>query len=166
METAYFAAGCFWGVEDAFRNVKGVRSVRPGYSGGHAEHPSYEDVCTGETGHAETVEVEFDPGKVSYEDLLRVFFTIHDPTQKNRQGPDIGQQYRSAIFYTSEEQRQAAEDAVSEVEAGNGPRKVKGPVQTEIKPTGPFYPAEDYHHRYFEKHGFSNAPAVPEDLRV
>jgi peptide-methionine (S)-S-oxide reductase len=166
METAYFAAGCFWGVEDAFRNVTGVRSVRPGYSGGHTEHPSYEDVCTGETGHAETVEVEFDPGKVSYEDLLRVFFTIHDPTQKNRQGPDIGHQYRSAIFYTSEEQKKAAEDAVSEVEAGNGPRKVKGPVQTEITPAGPFYPAEDYHHRYFEKHGFSNAPAVPEDLRV
>jgi peptide-methionine (S)-S-oxide reductase len=166
METAYFAAGCFWGVEDAFRNVKGVQSVRSGYAGGRVPHPSYEQVCTGDTGHAETVEVVFDPNVVSYEDLLRVFFTVHDPTQKNRQGPDVGEQYRSAIFYVSEEQRRAAERAMAEVNAGNGPRRVNGPVQTELVSAGEFYPAEDYHQRYFEKHGFSNAPAVPEELRV
>jgi peptide-methionine (S)-S-oxide reductase len=166
MERALFAAGCFWGVEDAFRNVKGVSSVRSGYSGGHTENPSYEEVCSGTTGHAETVEVTFDPEIVSYEDLLRVFFTIHDPGQKNRQGPDIGEQYRSAVFYTTDRQRAAAEQAVADVEAGRGPRKAGGPVQTEIVPAGEFYPAEDYHQRYFEKHGFSNAPAVPEGLRV
>ena len=166
METAYFAAGCFWGVEDAFRNVKGVSSARSGYAGGHSANPSYDDVCSGTTGHAETVEVTYDPEQVGYETLLRVFFTIHDPSQKNRQGPDIGEQYRSAIFYTTDEQRAGAERAVGEVEAGKGPRRVNGPVQTEIEPAETFYPAEDYHQRYFEKHGFSNAPAVPEDLRV
>lgn len=165
MQTAYFAAGCFWGVEDAFRNVRGVSSVRSGYAGGHTANPSYDDVCSGTTGHAETVEITYDPEKVSYEDLLRVFFTIHDPSQKNRQGPDIGEQYRSAIFYTTDEQRAAAERAVGEVEAGEGPRRVSGSVQTQIEPAETFYPAEDYHQRYFEKHGFSNAPAVPEDLR-
>lgn len=166
METAYFAAGCFWGVEDAFRNVRGVTSVRSGYAGGHTEEPTYEQVCTGTTGHAETVEVAYDPQVVRYEDLLEVFFTIHDPSQKDRQGPDIGSQYRSAVFYTSDTQRDAAEVAVGRVDAGNGPRRVAGAVQTEITPAGPFYPAEDYHQRYFEKHGFSNAPAVPEKLRV
>ena len=166
MNTAYFAAGCFWGVEDAFRNVKGVSSVRSGYAGGHTTSPSYDQVCSGTTGHAETVEVTYDPEKVSYEDLLRLFFTIHDPSQKNRQGPDIGEQYRSAIFYTTDEQRATAERTVDEIEAGTGPRRVSGAVQTQIKPAETFYPAEDYHQRYFEKHGFSNAPAVPEDLRA
>jgi len=166
MEIAYFAAGCFWGVEDAFRNVRGVTSVRSGYAGGHSEDPTYEQVCTGTTGHAETVEVAFDPSAVRYEDLLEVFFTIHDPSQKDRQGPDIGTQYRSAVFYTSEAQRDAAEQAVGRVEAGDGPRRVSGAVQTEITPAGPFYAAEAYHQRYFEKHGFSNAPSVPEKLRV
>ncbi|MFO8064257.1 MAG: peptide-methionine (S)-S-oxide reductase MsrA [Spirochaetota bacterium] len=165
MDTALFAAGCFWGVEDAFRNVKGVSSVRSGYTGGKTEHPTYEEVCSGTTGHAETVEIEYDPAQVSFEDLLRVFFTVHDPTQKNRQGPDIGEQYRSAVFYRNEEQRAAAERAVAELEAGNGPRKIKGTVQTEITPATTFYPAEGYHQRYFEKHGFSNAPVVPEELR-
>jgi peptide-methionine (S)-S-oxide reductase len=166
MERALFAAGCFWGVEDAFRHVTGVTEVRSGYSGGHTENPTYEEVCSGTTGHAETVEVTYDPQLVSYEDLLRVFFTVHDAGQKNRQGPDVGEQYRSAVFYTGEEQRAAAERAAAEVDATGGPRKMSGPVQTEITPAGPFYPAEDYHQRYFEKHGFSNAPAVPEDLRV
>ncbi|NBF41740.1 MAG: peptide-methionine (S)-S-oxide reductase MsrA [Spirochaetes bacterium] len=166
METAYFAAGCFWGVEDAFRNVKGVSSVRSGYAGGHTANPSYDEVCSGTTGHAETVEVTYDAEQVSYDDLLRVFFTIHDPSQKNRQGPDIGEQYRSAVFYTTEEQRSAAERVAGEVEAGNGPRRVNGPVQTQIESAETFYPAEGYHQRYFEKHGFSNAPAVPEHLRV
>ena len=166
MQTAYFAAGCFWGVEDAFRNVKGVSSVRSGYAGGHTANPSYDEVCSGTTGHAETVEVTYDPEQVSYDDLLRVFFSIHDPSQKNRQGPDIGEQYRSAIFYTTDEQRSAAERMAGEVESGNGPRRVNGPVQTQIEAAETFYPAEDYHQRYFEKHGFSNAPAVPEDLRV
>ncbi|MFP4636913.1 MAG: peptide-methionine (S)-S-oxide reductase MsrA [Spirochaetaceae bacterium] len=166
MGRALFAAGCFWGVEDAFRNVKGVQSVRSGYSGGHIKKPTYEQVCSGTTGHAETVEVHYDPSVVSYDDLLRVFFTIHDPTQKNRQGPDVGEQYRSAVFYTDEEQRVAAERAVARVDAGEGPRQVRGPVQTEIRPAGAFYPAEDYHQCYFEKHGFSNAPAVPENLRT
>lgn len=165
METALFAAGCFWGVEDAFRNVKGVASVRSGYAGGKPANPSYEQVCSGNTGHAETVEIEFDPATVSYQDLLRVFFTVHDPTQKNRQGPDIGEQYRSAVFYVTDEQRSAAERAISDLEAGNGPREVKGKVQTEVTPAPAFYPAEDYHQRYFEKHGFSNAPVVPEDVR-
>lgn len=166
MQTGYFAAGCFWGVEDAFRNVKGVSSVRSGYAGGHTANPSYDEVCSGTTGHAETVEVTYDPEQVSYDDLLRVFFSIHDPSQKNRQGPDIGEQYRSAIFYTGDEQRSAAQRMAGEVGDGNGPRRVNGPVQTQIKAAETFYPAEDYHQRYFEKHGFSNAPAVPEDLRV
>ena len=151
MEKAIFAAGCFWGVEAAFRAVPGVEAVVSGYSGGTLEHPSYREVCTGRTGHAESVEVEFDPARVSYADLLRTFWEIHDPTTMNRQGPDIGTQYRSAIFFTSPEQEAAARASKRE-EQGRQPR----PVVTEITAAGPFYPAEEYHQRYLEKHGMAN----------
>jgi peptide-methionine (S)-S-oxide reductase len=148
MATAIFAAGCFWHVEHRFRNVGGVIDVESGYTGGHVENPSYKQVCAGDTGHAEAVRVEYDPERVSYESLVEVFWRCHDPTQVNRQGPDIGSQYRSAIFYVDEDQRRAAEaarDAAAE--------RYKEPIATEITPAGTFYRAEDYHQRYFEKHG-------------
>lgn len=144
---AYFAAGCFWGVEDAFRKTPGVIEAVSGYAGGHTKNPTYEQVCSGTTGHAETVEVEYDPEKVSYEDLVRKFFSLHDPTQMNRQGPDVGTQYRSAIFYTTEEEREVAEKVRGEL-ASAYPK----PIATEITQASTFYPAEEYHQRYFEKH--------------
>lgn len=149
-----FGAGCFWGVESAFRGVPGVLDAPVGYSGGVVEEPSYRQVCSGRTGHAEVVEVEYDPAKVSYDELLDVFFGLHDPTQKDRQGPDVGTQYRSAIFYYEEEQRQRAEAAK---ERAQGSRRK--PVVTEITAAGTFYPAEDYHQRYFEKRGIASCPA-------
>jgi len=149
MEKATFAAGCFWGVEDAFRQVNGVTNVTVGYTGGHTENPTYKDVCSDATGHAEAVLVEFDPKKVSYKELLKVFWKIHDPTQVNRQGPDVGSQYRSAIFYHTEEQKKAAEESKEKlVETGAN-------VATEITPASEFCAAEEYHQRYFEKHGRS-----------
>jgi peptide-methionine (S)-S-oxide reductase len=148
-EKAIFAAGCFWGVEAAFRQVEGVREVTSGYSGGHTERPSYREVCTDSTGHAEVVEVEFDPAAVSYDRLLEVLWQIHDPTQVNRQGPDVGTQYRSAIFYLTPEQEQAAKESRELAQEGR-PR----PVATEITRASTFWPAEEYHQRYFEKHGF------------
>jgi peptide-methionine (S)-S-oxide reductase len=158
MAQAYFAAGCFWGVEHAFRQVRGVQAVVSGYAGGDTASPSYEEVCTGSTGHAETVQLDYDPDQVTFGELVDVFFSIHDPTQVNRQGPDIGSQYRSAIFYTSEHQRDTAQDAKARLsESGEASR----PVATEIVPYSAFYPAEDYHQRYFEKHGISTCP-VPE----
>ena len=148
MATAIFAAGCFWHVEHRFRNVGGVIDVESGYTGGHVENPTYKQVCGGDTGHAEAVRVEYDPERISYDSLIEVFWRAHDPTQVNRQGPDIGTQYRSAIFYLDEDQRQAAEAAR---EAAT--ERYKEPIATEITPAGTFYRAEDYHQRYFEKHG-------------
>jgi peptide-methionine (S)-S-oxide reductase len=149
-EIATFGAGCFWGVEAAFRRVPGVIDTAVGYSGGHTEKPTYKDVCTDGTGHAEVVQVTFDPEKVSYEQLLGVFWQIHDPTQKNRQGPDVGTQYRTAIFFHSPEQEAKAQKAKQALEMKGNLRR---PVATEITPAGKFWPAEEYHQRYLEKRG-------------
>jgi peptide-methionine (S)-S-oxide reductase len=150
MAKAVFAAGCFWGVEDAFRQVKGVTSTAVGYLGGHTKNPKYEKVCTDTTGHAEAVEVEFDPAQVSYRELLAVFFQSHDPTQLNRQGPDYGKQYRSAIFYRDAEQEAAALESKAALEKAG---IFKRPIVTQIAPASEFYRAEDYHQQYFEKQG-------------
>jgi peptide-methionine (S)-S-oxide reductase len=149
-EIATFGAGCFWGVEAAFRKVPGVIEVLSGYSGGHTDNPSYKDVCTDATGHAEVVQVTFDPAKVSYDQLLDVFWKIHDPTQVNRQGPDFGTQYRTAIFYHTPEQEAAARKSKQALEASG---KLRRPIATEITPAGPFWKAEEYHQRYLEKRG-------------
>lgn len=150
METATFAAGCFWGVEMAFRRLPGVTATRVGYIGGTVEDPGYERVCTGQTGHAEAVEVTFDPSRIGYDDLLEVFWAVHDPTQLDRQGFDVGTQYRSAIFTHGPAQEAAARASKERLEsAGRSP----GQVVTRIEPAGPFYPAEDYHQRYIEKQG-------------
>ncbi len=146
--SAIFAAGCFWGIEAAFRREAGVIATRVGYIGGQTEAPSYEQVCTGGTGHAEAVEVIYDPAQTSYEALLMAFWACHDPTTLNRQGPDIGTQYRSAIFYRDEAQKQAAE-ASKQKEGASG--RWGAPIVTEIVPAAAFYPAEDYHQRYEEK---------------
>lgn len=154
MQTATFAAGCFWGVEAAFRRVDGVIETCVGYTGGGTADPSYEEVCTGRTGHAEAVRIAFDPDRVSYSSLLDLFWDIHDPTTRNRQGPDIGTQYRSAIFCHGPEQEVAARASKQRCEAeGRFPR----PIVTEIEPAGPFYRAEDYHQQYFEKRGLAAA---------
>jgi peptide-methionine (S)-S-oxide reductase len=149
-EIATFGAGCFWGIEAAFRRVPGVVDATVGYSGGHTENPTYKDVCTDETGHAEVVQVTFDPAKVSYEQLLNTFWQIHDPTQMNRQGPDYGSQYRTAIFFHSPEQEAAAKKSKAALEASG---RLRRPVATEITPAGPFYRAEEYHQRYLAKRG-------------
>jgi peptide-methionine (S)-S-oxide reductase len=150
MSKATFAAGCFWGVEEAFRHIKGVTSTTVGYTGGTTKDPTYKQVCTGATGHAEAVEVEFDPSQVSYRELLAAFFTNHNPTTLNSQGPDFGTQYRSAIFYHDAEQEAAARDAIAALEKAHA---FKRPIVTEIKPAGPFYPAEEYHQQYLSKRG-------------
>jgi len=150
MSTATFAAGCFWGVEAAFRRVAGVTEVTVGYTGGQTEAPSYEQVCTGRTGHAEAVRVAYDSEQVSYDELLAVFWDIHDPTQHNRQGPDVGTQYRSAIFYHDGEQEAAARASREQAQA-----RFDQPIATEITPASAFYPAEDYHQRYLEKRGMA-----------
>jgi peptide-methionine (S)-S-oxide reductase len=149
-EIATFGAGCFWGVEAKFRAVPGVLDAVSGYSGGHMVNPSYKDVCTDETGHAEVVQVTFDPAKVSYETLLDTFWQLHDPTQVNRQGPDYGSQYRSAIFFHSPEQEAVAKKSKAALDAGG---KFRRPIATEITAAGPFYRAEEYHQRYLEKRG-------------
>ena len=144
-ETAIFGAGCFWGVEAAFRRVDGVVETAVGYAGGHTAEPGYYDVCSGQTGHAEVVRVVFDPARVTYETLLELFWQVHDPTQVNRQGPDVGTQYRTVIFYGSEAQKEAAEAGKKAlVEAGH-------PIATLIEPAAEFWMAEDYHQQYFEK---------------
>ena len=148
LQTATFAAGCFWGVEDAFRRTPGVVDAVSGYIGGHTERPTYRDVCGHGTGHAEAVEVTFDPARVSYERLLETFWDLHDPTQLNRQGPDVGDQYRSAIFTHSPEQARAALDSRDAEQA-----KLRRPIVTQILEAPTFWPAEDYHQRYFEKNG-------------
>jgi peptide-methionine (S)-S-oxide reductase len=153
MAKAIFAAGCFWGVEDAFRQVKGVTSTTVGYTGGARTSPSYKDVCTGTTGHAEAVEVEYDPKQVSYDQLLNVFWQSHDPTTLNRQGPDVGTQYRSAIFYEDPDQEAAARNSKATLEKSG---LFKRPIVTEIKPASEFWRAEDYHQQYFEKRGIKS----------
>ena len=149
---AYVAEGCFWGVEDVFRKVPGVLNVRVGYSGGHIENPTYEEVCTGTTGHAEAVHIMYDPSIVSYETILDTFWNSHDPTTPNRQGPDIGSQYRSVIFFVDEAQKNAAEKSRDMLGMS---RKWNAPIVTEIVPFVHFYDAEEYHQRYFEKNGGS-----------
>lgn len=148
METATFGAGCFWGVEASFLEIPGVRDTAVGYAGGNTGTPSYQEVCTGLTGHAEVVQVTFDPGLVSYQQLLDVFWNCHDPTTLNRQGPDVGSQYRSAIFFHNAEQEQAASASRKELERSG---RFRDPVVTEITAAGEFYRAEEYHQRYFEK---------------
>lgn len=149
-EKATFGAGCFWGVEAVFRQTEGVKDAAVGYAGGKTENPTYEDVCSDETGHAEVVEVTFDPSAVSYETLLDVFWRNHDPTTRNRQGPDLGSQYRSVIFYHSPEQKAAAEAKLAELDKSGTFRR---PIVTQIEPAPPFYRAEDYHQQYLAKHG-------------
>ena len=148
MEKATFAAGCFWGVEEAFRKVKGVASTSVGYSGGGAKDPTYKDVCSGDTGHAEVVSVEYDPAQVSYDDLLAVFWSAHDPTTLNRQGPDVGTQYRSAIFFHTPAQEAAARASKEKVQASG---KFKKPIVTEITAASAYYLAEEYHQKYESK---------------
>ena len=150
MEKATFGAGCFWGIEAAFRNVKGVKTTAVGYSGGALKNPTYEDVCAGLTGHAEVVQVSYDQAEVSYQELLDVFWEIHDPTTLNRQGPDVGTQYRSAIFFHTPEQEAAARASKENLEAS---RRYQRPVATEITPASEFYRAEEYHQQYLEKRG-------------
>jgi len=152
MEKATFGAGCFWGVEAAFRQVPGVIDTAVGYSGGTMENPTYRDVCTDKTGHAEVVQVRYDPAKVSYDQLLDVFWKAHDPTQVNRQGPDYGTQYRTAIFFHTPEQEAAAKASKQRLEKSG---KFSRPIATEITPAGTFYKAEDYHQRYLEKRGLA-----------
>ncbi len=148
MAIATFGAGCFWGVEAAFRGVAGVTDVTVGYTGGSLPNPSYQQVCTGSTGHAEAVQVTYEPTQVSYADLLAVFWSIHDPTQRNRQGPDVGTQYRSVIFYHDPDQEATARISRERIQAHH-----TWPVVTEIVPAAAFYPAEEYHQRYLEKRG-------------
>src|SRR5580700_3303827 len=150
MEKATFGAGCFWGVEAAFRQIKGVKSTAVGYMGGKLKDPTYQDVCTDRTGHAEVVQVEFNPSEVSYQELLRVFWDNHDPTTLNRQGPDTGTQYRSAIFFHDAEQEKAARDSKAILEREG---VFKRPIVTQIQPASAFYRAEEYQQQYFEKQG-------------
>ena len=150
MAKATFGAGCFWGVEAAFRRLNGVNEAFSGYAGGDKDNPTYEEVCTGRTGHAEVVEVDYDPDKITYVELLDTFWAVHDPTTLNRQGPDVGTQYRSAIyFHTSEQQEEARNSLLSQSESG----RYRDPIVTEITKASTFYKAEEYHQRYFEKHG-------------
>ncbi|MDF2691138.1 MAG: Peptide methionine sulfoxide reductase msrA [Gammaproteobacteria bacterium] len=152
VQQATFAAGCFWGVEAAFRKVHGVIATQVGFMGGHTPQPSYLQVCNGDTGHAEVVYVQYNAAQVSYSDLLEVFWAIHDPTTYHRQGPDIGSQYRSAIFYYNGEQKQIAEQSLQKLaQSGTYPNK----IVTEIVPASTFYPAEEYHQRYYEKQGIA-----------
>ncbi|MEO8128180.1 MAG: peptide-methionine (S)-S-oxide reductase MsrA [Bryobacteraceae bacterium] len=153
MAIATFGAGCFWGVEAAFRQLAGVTGTAVGYLGGTLKNPTYKDVCTGKTGHAEVVQVDYDPAKVSYDDLLNVFWTNHDPTTLNRQGPDVGTQYRSAIFFHSPEQEAAARASKENMQASG---KFRRPIVTEITQASDFYIAEDYHQQYLEKRGLSH----------
>ncbi|MCW5877873.1 MAG: peptide-methionine (S)-S-oxide reductase MsrA [Anaerolineales bacterium] len=158
-QTAVFAGGCFWCTEAAFQPLRGVQRVQPGYAGGQQPHPTYEQVCTGRTGHAEVVQIDYDPDQISYQDLLSVFFTVHDPTTLNRQGNDIGTQYRSAIFYADEAQRQVAEAFIAELNPDFEDR-----IVTELAPLDIFYVAEEYHHDYFKKNpgsGYCQAVIPP-----
>lgn len=153
METATFGAGCFWGVEETFRQIPGVIETTVGYLGGHTQNPTYKDVCTDETGHAEVVQVKYDPAKVTYDQLLDVFWSNHDPTTLNRQGPDSGTQYRSAIFFHSPEQERLARASREKLQASG---RFRRPIVTEVTPASAFYPAEDYHQKYLAKRGLSH----------
>jgi peptide-methionine (S)-S-oxide reductase len=153
MKKATFGAGCFWGVEATFRRIPGVIDAAVGYAGGHTTDPTYKEVCTDRTGHAEVVQVEYDPSKVSYHKLLEVFWSSHDPTQVNRQGPDYGTQYRTVIFYHDDEQKAEAEASKQKLDASH---RFSAPIATQIVPAGPFYRAEEYHQRYLEKRGLEN----------
>jgi len=149
-KTASFAAGCFWGVEARFRDVPGVLDAVSGYMGGHTDNPSYRQVCSGDTGHAETVQVTFDPDKVSYAELLDVFFELHNPTTLNRQGPDVGSQYRSVVFWHEPQQRELAREKIEQLDASG---RWPDPIVTQVVPANRFWRAEEYHQRYFEKNG-------------
>lgn len=149
-EQATFGAGCFWGVEESFIHLKGVKSTEVGFMGGITKHPTYQEVCGGNTGHAEVVHIEYDPIEISYEDLLHVFWSIHDPTQLDRQGPDVGRQYRSVIFYHTPEQERLARQSKADLERSG---KFHQPIVTEIIPAGTFWPAEEYHQEYYHKTG-------------
>src|SRR5687768_6882240 len=150
-EVATLAGGCFWCLEAVYDQLEGVLDVKSGYAGGHVENPSYRAVCSGTTGHAEVVQITFDPGRIAFRDLLDVFFTIHDPTTLNRQGEDVGTQYRSAIYYHTPEQQATAEEAIAALEAGT---VWDHPIVTEVTPAPTFYPAEDYHQQYFENNPY------------
>jgi len=158
LEKATFAAGCYWGVEAAFEQIKGVVRATSGYTGGKFKNPTYKDVCSDTTGHAEAVELEYDPNIISYDKLLDIFWDIHDPTTPNKQGPDIGSQYRSVIFYYTPEQKEAALASKKRLEES---KKYKRPIVTEIVPAGNFYKAEEYHQRYYAKHGLKPTCHLP-----
>ncbi len=165
-EVATLAGGCFWCLEAAFQQLKGVEKVESGYAGGHVANPSYEQVCTGTTGHAEVLQITFDPAIISFDDLLHVFFTIHDPTTLNRQGGDVGTQYRSAIFYNSPEQKAVAERVIAELQAEG---VWDDPIVTEVKPLEIFYPAEEYHRDYYRRNpnqGYCRAVIAPKVAKV
>ncbi len=151
LQTATLAGGCFWCLEAVFDDIKGVHSVESGYAGGHVDNPTYREVCNGNTGHAEVVQIHFDPNVVSYRDLLNVFFTIHDPTTLNRQGADVGTQYRSAIFYHDDEQKKIAEEAIKDL---NAQKLWDRPIVTEVTKLDKFYMAEDYHQEYFARNPY------------
>ncbi len=155
LETATFAAGCFWGVESTFQNLKGVKDTTVGYTGGHTENPTYKEVCSDKTGHAEAVQLKYDPNEISYEKLLEVFWKSHNPTTQNRQGPDIGSQYRSAIFYHNQKQKEHAIKSKDQLDKSG---KYNKPVVTEITEATKFYPAEDYHQDYYKKRGLKSCP--------
>ncbi len=150
MSIATFAAGCFWGIEASFQQIPGVLGTRVGYTGGEMSDPTYQDVCSDSTGHAEAVQIEYDPDKISYQSLLEIFFSLHNPTEGDRQGPDVGSQYRSAIFVHSDEQQKIAEEMIKALDASH---RFKDPIKTRVEPLGHFWPAEEYHQSYYLKLG-------------
>lgn len=160
IENATFGGGCFWGVEARFREYKGVISTRVGYAGGKKDHPTYKEVCTNTTGHAEVVEITYDPGTLSYEDLLDIFFEVHDPTQVNRQGVDVGTQYRTVIFYHNDKQKILAEQKIKKLDASGMFNK---PIATQVVPAVTFWVAEDYHQQYNEKQGYATCSLASKD---
>jgi peptide-methionine (S)-S-oxide reductase len=163
IQTALLAAGCFWGVQAYFDQVEGVKSTEVGYSGGYVADPTYEQVTSHTTGHAETTKVEFDAEKISYHDILENFFRMHDPTTPNQDGPNIGENYRSAVFYLDDEQRKTAQEVIVEL---TEKKKFKAPIITEVIEAGPFYPAEAYHQKFFEKTGYGACHAWPSEVDI